>query len=235
MILIVPDAHGRDFYLDALEARHWDHIVFLGDYLDPYGYEGITNETAMERFAGIIRFKRENAGRVTLLLGNHDMHYYSAVVRRAALSSRYDYINALDIERVFDDNRSLFSLAWETEAGGRRFLFTHAPVLRAWLDAHHDLVHALNADALNALLGSPEGEKALADVSRMRGGMADAGSPIWADTHEITPDQCTPGIYQVYGHTQQRRYPIITDDFACLDCRCCFTLNDDAHIDAFPD
>ena len=47
-ILIVPDIHGRKFWHEAEELiNEVDKVVFLGDYLDPYGYEGITFEDAV--------------------------------------------------------------------------------------------------------------------------------------------------------------------------------------------
>lgn len=47
-------------------------IVFLGDYLNPYGsydYDDILNN-----LADIIDYKRNNMERVILLLGNNDLH-----------------------------------------------------------------------------------------------------------------------------------------------------------------
>ena len=233
MILIVPDVHGRDFYVNALTARPWDHIVFLGDYLDPYRHEFITSETAIERFKEILAFKRANAERVTLLLGNHDMHYSSDVVGDLACSSRYDYRNAKEIKRLFVDNYDLFQLAWETTAGERRVLMTHAPVLRSWLDVNRDVVTECSAAALNGLLGDEAGERALSQVGRLRGGFQAVGGPLWADVREAElPGELPEGIYQVFGHTQQPSDPIITDRYACLDCRRCFTLDDAGRIAA---
>jgi hypothetical protein len=35
-----------------------------------------------------------------------------------------------------------------------------------------------------------------------------------------------PEIYQIFGHTQQEIDPVITDTWACLDCRKAFSLID---------
>ena len=44
-ILIIPDVHGRTFWHYAKDhVDEYDKIIFLGDYLDPYRYEGITEE-----------------------------------------------------------------------------------------------------------------------------------------------------------------------------------------------
>ena len=53
-ILVIPDCHGRTFWKDAVEkhAEECDKIVFLGDYLDPYPWEGITRRQAIKNFEG---------------------------------------------------------------------------------------------------------------------------------------------------------------------------------------
>jgi hypothetical protein len=44
--IIIPDVHGRDFWRPVIEKYiNTDAIfIFLGDYLDPYGYEEIEDE-----------------------------------------------------------------------------------------------------------------------------------------------------------------------------------------------
>ena len=49
-ILIIPDVHGRTFWKEPVKNEEFDHIVFLGDYLDPYPQEGITQRQAFENF-----------------------------------------------------------------------------------------------------------------------------------------------------------------------------------------
>ena len=42
-MIVIPDVHGRTFWRQAVnEYLGKEHILFLGDYLDPYTYEGIT-------------------------------------------------------------------------------------------------------------------------------------------------------------------------------------------------
>ena len=42
-LLIIPDVHGREFWKDAVEEYPNLPVIFLGDYMDPYSYEGINN------------------------------------------------------------------------------------------------------------------------------------------------------------------------------------------------
>ena len=65
----------------------------------------------------------------------------------------------------------------------------------------------------------------LMDRSASRWGNAKYPSPVWADVedHECMEERL-PGIYQVFGHTQQEFSPVITKQYACLDCRKAFLL-----------
>ena len=77
IILIIPDIHGRLFWISATKKYPDLPVIFLGDYLDPYTYyEEILPSEALANFKEILDFKKTNMERVTLLLGNHDIHYF---------------------------------------------------------------------------------------------------------------------------------------------------------------
>ena len=71
--------------------------------------------------------------------------------------------------------------------------------------------------------------KAISNISYYRRGDSQFGSCEWADIHEhidlfhsqkehkIIPFG-EEGIYQIFGHSQVKE-PIITDKWACLDCK----------------
>ena len=65
-VLILSDIHGRRFWKDAVEkyTDKVDKIVAIGDYLDPYQWEGITRNEAIRNFQEIIDFKKENKDKV---------------------------------------------------------------------------------------------------------------------------------------------------------------------------
>ena len=69
-LYICPDVHCRNFYKPLLKVK--DPIVFLGDYMDPYYYEGFHDENGIENLEEIFDFARNNKN-VTLLLGNHKL------------------------------------------------------------------------------------------------------------------------------------------------------------------
>ena len=229
-LLIIPDVHGRDFWKEAVDCNKYERIVFLGDYTDPYDIEGITNEGAVDNFESIIAFKRNNPDKVVLLLGNHDLHYYSDYYYELAGGVRYDPISAIILQRLFQDNSQYFQLAWETDWCGKHYLFSHAGITQSWLKRNLHLIRRPDEKHLNRLLLSNEGLEALAQVGEMRWGDYPSGSMVWADAEELAVSDPIPGIYQIVGHSMQYDEPIITDKFACLDCRAAFSLNNKGKI-----
>ena len=68
-------------------------------------------------------------------------------------------------------------------------------------------------------------DDALMEISKMRRGEAEAGSCVWADLDEHKKKSAfLNGIYQVFGHTQLKRKPVIKKTFADLDCRKAFLI-----------
>lgn len=240
MILIIPDLHGRTFWKKAVDENidKVERVIILGDYLDPYSWEGITRKEAITNFNEVIAFKSEHKDRVILLLGNHDIPYIDK--KNFYTRSRYDSSNAHHINGMFRSHRSLFQLAHEEYINGKRYLFTHAGLIPQWYEKHKDLIGELTVDNLNKLYDTPRGIRALCEVSRYRGGWDRYGSIVWCDAVEmaeetqrlkeaenLSTNDKLPWDYQVFGHSQQEEHPIITNEFACLDCRKAFILMDE--------
>lgn len=223
-VLIVPDVHGRTFWKEPAEAFP-GHIVFLGDYTDPYPSEHILPVEALLNMAEILQFAREHVGRTTLLLGNHDLHYISRDFRLIAQGSRYSYDHQDEYAALFRDNRFLFQLAQTWQYDGVKVLFSHAGVLKGWWKRHPSLLPSLDMARLNALLDSREGARALADVGRLRGGMQPYGSMVWADVDETDAAEPIEGIFQIFGHSKMDG-PQHGAGYACLDCSKTFLLSE---------
>ena len=78
----------------------------------------------------------------------------------------------------------------------------------------------------------------ISDISYYRGGDMFYGSCEWADLREHIDTQNSSldniiskgeeGIFQVFGHTQLKA-PLITDKWACLDCRQGFIFDTVTH------
>ena len=222
-LIIVPDVHGRDFWRETIAKYPGEEYIFLGDYLDPYGDEGITDAEAFGGLEDIIRFKKEHPDKVTLLWGNHDLHYLYPEL----MGSRYDFDHAERNAHLLWDHQTLFQMAYETTAGGKRFLFSHAGIGMQWiLNSFPALLdQAITAELLNDLTGYPPFMSALEDISIYRGGDKAYGSMVWADVHEhIEQKNQIPGFVQVFGHTQLNGPVTFFGRFYCLDCRRSFAL-----------
>lgn len=235
-VLIIPDMHGRTFWKEAVKDREDWRIVFLGDYLDPYPYEDITYRSAIDNFIKIVNFKKEHNKNVTLLLGNHDCTYAFPNGKNICYC-RADKGNYQEISNIFTENYSLFSIALELEVGGKQFVFSHAPILDTWYGMQYEndnkrtkVVERLNEDYLNM---TDKFMDALSEVDWYKGSYSNIGSVVWADVRALSLDEqplALPNDYAIFGHTQLMKDPIILDDFACLDCRRAFILNEDGKI-----
>ena len=224
-LIIIPDVHGRSFWREAVKSNPDGKFIFLGDYLDPYTVEEIIDSEAFQGLEDIIRLKKDRPDDVILLWGNHDLHYLYPEL----LGSRYDFEHAERNAHMFWDNQTLFQMDYETVAGGRRFLFSHAGIGKCWLSHYFPTLSFDGpvAELMNDLVGYPDFMSALGDVSINRGGDKRYGSMIWADLGEqFYEENQLPGIVQVFGHTQLQLAPFNLEDKAfCLDFRQAFYLD----------
>ena len=230
-MIIIPDVHGRKFWRKAVKEYIGDEpILFLGDYLDPYAYEEITPADAFEVFHEIMDIKKSNPEAVTLLLGNHDLHYLNPAMD----GGRLDHKRKEQIIQDITCNASIFQVAASATIGSKKYLFTHAGVKGGWLQKHKDELGNPTsgdlADCLNSLWLDIDRRPLLLEM------LADVpyslyGSPVWNDVDDIDDTrEEVPGYVQVFGHTQQASKPVIGQHFMCLDVRCAFRLSDNGHI-----
>ena len=242
-ILIIGDVHGRQFWKDAClnHKDEFEKIVFLGDYVAPYRYEGIGNEQAIAVFKEVLDFKKDNADKVVLLFGNHDGSYLKDDICLCRTDQKnWDLLNG-----IYMDNLDLFDLAWETEIDGKRYFLSHAGVRKGWLKcvagewfAWDDIDKLPPADMFNNAFHKAyeEGQDELREsfeyligvYSFYRGyGGWDYGSIVWADIREYGNEEDIefPGVIFVCGHTQLENKPIIESWVADLDVRRPFVLD----------
>lgn len=260
-VLIIPDIHGRIFWKEDVAAMIADidnqviDVVFLGDYVDPYPQEGITDEQAINGFREIIGFARDRDN-VHLLLGNHDLQYFKEDFIYEWDYCRYCMEHEDEIKALFRDNHTLFRIAWQTTVNCRNYMFTHAGIVKAWIPYFNERVidsyrisdFEPTTDYLNKMLHSKKGLAALSCISRERGGKFLYGSPVWADIEEhwnmirYHPDHnFYKEFYQIFAHSKvwtevwSKGYRgmslyYITPHFAMLDAMTSFILDDDGKI-----
>lgn len=228
-ILILPDIHGRDFWIKPCShSEEFDEIIFLGDYLDPYSFEGITTEIAYNNFLEILDFAK-STNNVTMLIGNHDWHYFVNLD-----TCRIDKAREKNIEKLFLENLNLFKLTKVIELDNCKYLFSHAGITKKWLDdissmASYEVDHWEFGDV------NPENDKEFQWVKKIskinqthdfelfeecllnydsnfynclpsmissdRGGYYPNGSMIWADIREHFFSDDLKDYYQIFAHT----------------------------------
>ena len=248
--IIVPDVHGRTFWrgvvYDYLKNTTDVNVIFLGDYVDPYGYEEISREDAFCVLEEIIELKQQYKDRVVLLIGNHDFHYFNGSIG----GCRKDMMRKEDLRALYENNMDLFEYYHVKEIGGMNYLFSHAGFLSSWIyvergplgiydmfnndedrvsqetidKINFDLIKTLN---FKELFNDRDARYSMDSIGHSRGGM-DVGSFMWADvTDHLGFDEEIKGCVQVFGHTQQENDPVRIGNCYCLDCRECFYLYDD--------
>ena len=144
--------------------------------------------------------------------------------------SRYDSSNAYHIEEMFRSHRSFFQLAYEELINDKRYLFTHAGLQKGWYDNNKKIIGELTVENLNKLLDVPYGIRSLCEASWLRGGTDKFGSIVWNDLRDMHSriNQDIPWEYQIFGHTMlDDDHPLITKQFACIDCKKAVIINDD--------
>lgn len=234
-LIIIPDIHGRTFWQDAVKKSSDTPIVFLGDYLDPYAHEGISEAQAWDNFMAIVAYKKANPDKVQLLLGNHDLGYIDRLIN----SCRRDWANAARNRDFFTTNLELFDLAYETQIGDNRYLLSHAGVNRKWAEYQFGKGTPISAELFNSMLhGNDFGKlmRALRNVSEWRGGDWPFGSIVWADIREFTEEGTdTPGLIQIVGHTMLDNGPVTVGGGAliCIDCKRAFALTDEGQLEVY--
>lgn len=215
-IIIVPDVHCRDFYKPVLTIKD-KPIIFLGDYMDPYHYEGFSDEHGYANLEEIIDFAKSNPN-VTLLCGNHDESWIWSPLRFER-TSQYLWEK---LHKLYRDNITLFKPCLRVNDT----LFTHAGVSNGWVDAmnyyefeQNDSSFRITQDNIDTYLGNEfakelefdESVKHMWDsylrspifcIGRARWGDAPYGGPFWDDAHDEYSDPEEWTITQIFSHTQ---------------------------------
>ena len=247
-MLVIGDVHGRKFWRQAIANNigNVDKVIFLGDYLDPYEDEIQKHPENMECkdfydsasllkiLEDITSLKKNEPGKYILLTGNHTDSY---IWSRFQAAKRTDYRNWEKYHKFFSQNLEYFNLVWIEN----NVIFSHAGISERWanrmwesLGFPEDEFSSIKEIA-EVLRDTPLVDfnehyiKPLSDISYWRNGEAQFGSCEWADIREhidmrksLEQKDFIPigedGIYQIFGHTPLQK-PIITNKWACLDCR----------------
>ena len=234
-LIIFPDIHGRKFWKEAFE-KYKDNedfgFIFLGDYLDAYGFEGISNVDAIKNFEDILSNCIDHP-RTIMLLGNHDIHYLPPLDKEWGCR-RYDFDKDY-IQKLFLDNLEKFKVCHIEKIGETRYLFSHAGFIQWWVKQASALINSeITLENANDLIFTENGLIALSMYGYERGARSRAavGSCVWADINEhFYVKRFEPDIYQIFAHNQTfPNYEDLTqyyidEDFAMLDSQKPFVLD----------
>ena len=204
-LVVLGDVHGRVSWHQVVAAHPEARFLFLGDYCDPHVRpDAPTDDELVENLLHLIDFKKQHPDKVTLLLGNHDIHYLLPHLPRGC---RYNEKLAGTLTQVFQANSSLFDYVHACN----KLLFLHACVQRSWFeeDFKGDLRQPV-APQLEARKDDPT----LYQLGIPRGGTFTHGGMFWADMEEITPSDLLPGYIQIVGHNRVRSIRVIGDSLA---------------------
>ena len=252
---IVPDVHGRLFYQDPIKqalSEKDSHIVFLGDYIDPYPHEHITPDEAFERFKDIISLKKLNPNKITLLIGNHDLHYIDGSRR----GCRMDYRNKSEIVSLFKNNIELFEYVKFITVNEKNFILSHAGFHYNWIREYSDKLGMFREDwedfseekcidffnfsflssfDWNEMSKDPKWLFRYGDASYARGGYGNHPSFLWSDLSDhIFEHVKVRDCEQIFGHTMQQVGNYVRfDNCYCIDCQCVFILGEDGILKTF--
>ena len=189
--IAIGDVHGLDLWRDVVEAHPECRVVFLGDYLGPYGY--VHKGKLLDNLRAVMQLKWDRPEDVVLLLGNHDLHYFC---EDACVGTRFDMEIAEAASWMFLNNIDLFQYAFQDG----EYLFTHAGVSQLWFDydfcgdAERSVAEQLNNPAADQVL-------ALLRVGYARGGRrGDTSGIFWADKSEL--EEPLHGFTQIVGHNR---------------------------------
>jgi hypothetical protein len=161
---------------------------------------------------------------VTLLIGNHELHYYDSRFAASRFSEAYyERYHAILTDA---STAGLFQVCRQREG----YLFIHAGITHDWYTLHRHELQQLGAsleERINNLFAADM--TAFFEISEYRGGFHDAGSPLWADMHELftEAEHFDNDLVQIIGHTQiTGDEPFARDNICMLDNRQLYLLKD---------
>lgn len=248
-LILIPDVHGRTFWKNAVkDLQPNQKVIFFGDEHDPYPQEQIDTISSLENFKEILKFKEEHMDQVVLLWGNHSFHYLYPMLN----GSRKDMGNYEILHNYYTKHKDWFQFMYVHEENGLTTILSHAGVHFQWLNDLRKYLGLsevkTSEEFINAIKTfnewNPE-NKYVWDVSMYRGGRSRIGSCLWADIREWFIEPYFKGwiqqddyeiettlnineipqyenIYQIVGHSQLSKDPLISDKIAFIDCRRAF-------------
>ena len=208
-LIAIGDIHGRDIWKQIVAKEHdtTDEFVFVGDYFDSFTVKGLDQ---INNFLDIIDFRNTSIyHKVTLLIGNHDYHYYPGIEDNG--TSGYQTLMAPSIKHVVNNNKQYLQVAYQVDD----FVFSHAGLSSVWLD---DIIEGWDVnnmvDKINDLFYYQPNKITYRSYKQVGDKVYGAGGygnetfqgPLWirpSALMQANRDTLRKQIIQVVGHTPQ--------------------------------
>ena len=153
---------------------------------------------------------------------------------------RTDRKNYKKIQKLFQDNKDLFSLAYETYVNGKHFIFSHAGIHKGYIetafpDKCKDISEDNVVDFFNTGYANEDKKliRSLAMYDNYRGWSPFVyGSLVWADIRSWFGEKYDGYGYQIVGHTQLQHGcgGLIDVNIANLDSAEAFVIDNKANL-----
>lgn len=122
--VFIGDIHGRSDWKLIVHLEQPDRVVFVGDYFDSFNISGAEQ---IHNFKEIIEYKKSGKSEVTMLIGNHDYHYFPWIGYQH--TSGYQSGIAMQIGQLLEENQHHLQMCYEMN----NILCSHAGIGHDWL------------------------------------------------------------------------------------------------------
>lgn len=194
--IFVPDLHLKaqlilPIFEELIQSRDIKNVVFMGDYTDAHGQKDnlVLYVSDLLYLTNFVQKLKDDGIDVTMLLGNHDVHYLSEIP-----SSDYNYTK--DTLGFLNIQGLLYDLQLQpTHLVGKNILVSHAGYNRDFMP-EETLFEVLTPSHPH-----PELKLWTVAVGQLRGGLLPVGNFLWCDKEEMIN---YPNFFckkQVVGHT----------------------------------
>lgn len=199
-VVSISDVHGRDLWKRVFEKESADQYVFLGDYFDTF--DKISTDDQIKNFREIM------ATGATILVGNHDFHYFRGVGEEYSGKQMH---KAFDIQEAVEAARPEMDITYRVG----NVIYSHAGISQVWLEDWRE-------DAEDNLLS-------LYHAGYDQYGDSVHDGPLWIRPRSLLASKIE-GYVQIVGHTRVKE-PYCEGDIHFTDCdNEWYTVNNDGEV-----
>lgn len=186
--IAIGDIHGIDAWQKIVAKNKSAGVIFIGDYFDSFV---VPSTEQIDNFKKILKFKMANKDRVTMLMGNHELHYLASVEQRY---SGYQSNRAAEIGGLISPLVKDGTITISHKLG--KFLFSHAGFTQPWCNENNlDWKADDFTDKVNQLFLDNPDAFCFNKYDRSGFGESPAQGPLW-----VRPDSL--GNHGIKGYTQ---------------------------------